>query len=54
VTHVLTDALKFSRECGTQLRLQMDTALIVEQCLEISGILDVFDVVHNRREALAA
>jgi anti-anti-sigma factor len=53
VIHVLTEARKFSRECGTQLRLQMGTAPLVEQCLEISGIVDLFDVVHNRRDALA-
>jgi len=54
VAHVLAEALAFSRECGTQLRLQMGTAMIVERCLEVSGILNLFDVVHNRREALAA
>jgi anti-sigma B factor antagonist len=53
VIHVLVGALKRSHECGTHLRLQMGTALIVKRCLELSGILDVFDVVHDRREALS-
>jgi anti-anti-sigma factor len=50
---ILVDALHRSRECGTRLRLQMGTAPIVKRCLEISGILDVMEVVHGRREALS-
>jgi anti-anti-sigma factor len=53
VIHVLTEARKFSHQCGTCLRLQMGTAPIVKECLEICGILDLFDVAHNRKEALA-
>ena len=42
------------RDCGTRLRLQMGTAPIVKLSLETSGILEIFDVVHTRKEALSA
>jgi len=54
VAHVLMDAVRRGRECGTRLRLQMGTALIVKRSLEINGIFAVFEVVHDRREALSA
>ncbi len=42
------------RDCGTRLRLQMGTAPIVKLSLETSGILEIFDAVRTRKEALSA
>src|SRR3954468_23347759 len=53
VIHILTNTLKSGHESGTTLRLQMGTAPIVELCLEISGIPDIFEVAYNGEEALA-
>ena len=51
--HIFLMADRMARSLRSRFRLQLGTAPIVRRALEVSGALDVLDVVTTRVEALA-
>ena len=54
VIHNLFRADRLATERGSRLVLQIGTAPIVTNALEISGLLQCLDVAHTRAEAVAS
>lgn len=52
VLHNLVKADSNARDAGKRLVLQMGTAAIVRQALEVSGLLEHLDCARSREEAL--
>ena len=52
VLHNLAAAHRFAQDRGSQFRIQIGTAAIVQKAFELSGLLNHLDVVPDRQQAL--